>query len=79
MFGTANNPVFKFAVNLTRRIIKTTSARGNQLNCSLYGYFFDYGGFHASWKHVLEGIFKVNKKGGVLKIKVRQLIIQFTN
>lgn len=79
MFGTANDPVFKFAVNLTRRIIKKTSAQGNQLNCSLYGYFFDYGGFHASWKHVLEGIFKVIKRGGAFNIKVRQLIILFTN
>ena len=56
-----------------------TSAQGNQLNCSLYGYFFDFSGFKASWKHVIDGIFKLKKNGGVFEIEVRQLIIQFTN
>ena len=58
---------------------RPTSAQGNQLNCSLYGYFFDFSGFEASWKRVFRGIFKLKKNGGVFVIEVRLLLIQFTN
>lgn len=75
LFGAVNYPVFQTPVSLTSKMIKTTSVEKNQLNCSLYGYFFDYSGFKPSWKCVFDGIFELKKRGTVFEIEVRLLII----